>query len=133
MVAEAQPTRVSAQLRSRRQERFFNAGPGQVSRLTTPQACVVTEAPRGLQLQVIDGSPRQRGGAQRATHPGHPARSPHSGPWLLRAGASGAIQARYCSDRCRKRALKRADHERHREAAIDSDADDADDLPRTSA
>jgi hypothetical protein len=60
MVAEAQPTRVSAQLRSRRQERFFNAGPGQVSRLTTPQACVVTEAPRGLQLRVIDGSPPRR-------------------------------------------------------------------------
>ena len=58
---------------------------------------------------------------------------PYAGPWLWRAGASGANQARSCSDRCHKRARKRADHERHREAAIDSDADDVDDLQRTSA
>jgi hypothetical protein len=31
----------------------------QVSRLTTSQAFVVTEAPRGLQVQVTDGSPQQ--------------------------------------------------------------------------
>jgi hypothetical protein len=36
---------------------------------------------------------------------------------------SGAYQARYCSDRCRNRALKRAFRERHRD----------DDIQRTSA
>jgi hypothetical protein len=41
----------------------------------------------------------------------------------VRPFVSGAYQARYCSDRCRNRALKRAYRERHRD----------DDLQRTSA
>ena len=61
MAAAAQPIRVSAQLCCRRRRRFFNDAAGQVSRLTTAQAFVVTDAPRVLQLRVTDGSPRRRG------------------------------------------------------------------------
>ncbi len=41
--------------------------------------------------------------------------------------ASGAYQARYCSDPCRNRALKRAFRERHREREV------APDVERSSA
>jgi hypothetical protein len=47
--------------------------------------------------------------------------------WPERRDASGAYQARYCSDRCRNRALKRAFRERDRDREV------AADLERTSA
>lgn len=52
----------------------------------------------------------------------------------LRPYVSGAYQARYCSDRCRNRALKRAYRERHREPdpATAADASQGD-IQRTSA
>lgn len=56
-----------------------------------------------------------------------------SGKRLLRCDedgrpfVSGAYQARYCSERCRNRVLKRAYRERHR------DREAASDVERTSA
>ena len=46
---------------------------------------------------------------------------------LLASLTSGAYQARYCSDRCRNRALKRAFRERHHDREV------AADVERTSA
>jgi hypothetical protein len=52
----------------------------------------------------------------------------------LRPYVSGAYQARYCSDRCRNRALKRAYRERHREPDPVADDDSSpNDVQRTSA
>jgi hypothetical protein len=112
---------VCAQLR-RRRRRCFAGAAGQVSRLTTPQAFVVTEARRGLQLQVTDGSPRRRGvlNVQRILNI-LPDRRAATLP-IAQVG-SGANEACHCSDRCRNRAPKRAFRERHREREVAADVE----------